>query len=114
VKQTRQYFELDTLQFSLQDLQKANQEFAYNGVDVTSGNRARLLEPLSLYQWLWTEDESPMKRDFMENLLFREHFKKACSAMANAPSPLLTSKRFERLLFYRFFQQHSCVPYPKL
>lgn len=112
VEKTRRHYELDTLKFTLQDLRKANEEFAYIGVDITSGNRAALLEPLAFFNWLWTDRESSMKRAHTESLPFREHFKKASSAMASSPSPLLTRERFERLLFHRFYQQHSCVPYP--
>jgi len=112
VRETLEYYELDTLRFTLQDLRKANQEFASVGTNVASGNRAALLEPLAYFDWLWTDKQSSVKRTFTDNLPFREHYRKASSAMSSSPSPLLTIERFERLLYHRFFQQHSCVPYP--
>lgn len=65
-----------------------------------------------LFAWTWEKTETRYKRNFILNLPFRTLFHVACDHLDRVGNEYATSARLREILAYRFFEQHSALPYP--
>ena len=78
-----------------------------------NGNKATFKKPIDLFRWLWLDEESPLTRDKIEKLPFRTFARVVYNAVHHSPWAHVTGGRFGDIFLYRFFEQHTAVPYPK-
>lgn len=77
-----------------------------------NGNKTRFTRGLDLFLWTWTDEPSGAKRDFIKAMPFRSMYEQTRSTLARVKNPYMTAERFDCILAYRFFEQHSVLPYP--
>lgn len=103
--------------------QASGQHFSFEGlghlagkvdrnVSRVTGNKSFFKRAGLFFTWLWTDDPISYKRNNIQNLSFRTLAKVAYETLGQAGSRYATPTRFQRILGYRFFEQHNAVPYP--
>lgn len=85
------------------------------GFEVTrvSGNKAHFKKPVDLFYWLFTNYETPLRRDKIDKYPFRNFTELVYNALYDSSCEHVSADRFLNILAYRFFEQHTTVPYPK-
>lgn len=108
-----------SLEFTLQGLHMAILDNARQETNVVIGNRSgNLLKPEPFFTWLFTDKEllTSAKRSNIVNLDFRNFLNQARirirQVKRRCESSPLAVEDLERILFYRFFQQHSATVWP--
>ncbi|KAK3983794.1 hypothetical protein QBC44DRAFT_391448 [Cladorrhinum sp. PSN332] len=76
------------------------------------GNRMLLTTGVKMFMWTWGDADVKFKRNWIQNLPFRQMFRKACDGLDASGNPHATSRRLWEIMAYRFFEQHSALPYP--
>ncbi len=108
----RAFYEEDTLKFDLQSLTTAIEQHGNTGVNLVLSNRSALLHGRCLFDWLWTDKDMKPDRKRIKDLPFRYFLQRVMTADRDPCNPFLSADSLLNLLFYRFFQQHTAVPYP--
>lgn len=81
-------------------------------VKVCTGNKTFFKTAPLFFRWTWGSMEIGFKRNFITKLPFRTLFSTAMDYLRVAGNAYATPARLETILAYRFFEQHSALPYP--
>jgi hypothetical protein len=98
--------------FSFQGLSSVTEKVGME-VSRVSGNKASFKNARTFFAWLWTDDPATLTQEKINKFAFRAFAKVVWRALENAGSKYATPDRFLTILGYRFFEQHTAVPYPK-
>jgi hypothetical protein len=84
------------------------------GLDVSrvKGNKMAFKRADLFFSYLWTDEPSTFKRDYITALSFLTLAGIVRQHLARTKSKYATPARFQTILGYRFFEQHTAVPYP--
>jgi hypothetical protein len=108
----RAHLQHDTLPFTIQHLTAAISRHDQRSVSITKGNKAMLLDARPFFSWLWTREDTAFRRTKMDSLPFRVFFAAAMDRISRSVNPCLVASDLQDLLYCRFYEQHSAVPYP--
>lgn len=97
--------------FTFDGLRKAAGRVSRN-VKVATGNKSFFKNAALLFRWTWCLMEIGFSRANIVKLPFRAFFTTAADYLRRAGNPHATPARLEVILAYRFFEQHSALPYP--
>ncbi len=107
----RRSIQSDSISFSLQGLTLVDKQIGGRGMSISTGNKRKFSSGLHLFRWTWTNTVLKEPRKHIENLSFRVYYHRVMEYLQGMGATDLC-RRLSVILFYRFFQQHSALPYP--